>query len=216
MIPDLPANPLSIELSLSHRRLWWHIEPQDEDPEPWEISADVWEPNPCPANLRHVADLSLVATDVAHRRSLLDTVPLGEPIRAFLDEAVDADTRRLHPELDNCLSPGPERFLIVRRVEVTEQWQGHGLAAALLAGSLRMMSKVARCGVAGPTTADFADEAIDEVTAALSSARATGLLERIGFWRWRSAHVIDLRSPTLLAPREDILERWWPDDLGTF
>lgn len=212
MIPDLPANPLSIELTLGHRRLWWHVEEQDEDPEPWDISADVWEPNPCPDGLRHVGDISVVITDVPRRRSLLDTVALGERIHDFLAEAVVGEHRRLHPELDARLCPGPERFVIVRRVEIAEEWQGHGLAGSLLACTLRMLSKTARLAVAGPTKADFADEDLDEMSAEFAGARVTGLLERIGFWRWRGVHVVDLRSDRLLAARQDLLDLWWPDD----
>ncbi|MFF5987591.1 hypothetical protein [Prauserella flavalba] len=211
MIPDLPANPLSIELTLRHRRLWWHTEEQDEDPERWDVSADVWRLDVCPDDLRHVGDMAFAAADLFRDRDLLEAAALGRWVQDFLVEAVALDERRLHPELGEWIGPGPERFVIVRRVEITPDWRGHGMGAALLAGALRAMSRSARLAVCSPAPSDFAGEGVDATGAELDAARAGAALERIGFWRWRGVYVVDLREQALLDARKDLTDRWWPD-----
>ncbi|RBM22470.1 hypothetical protein DI005_06525 [Prauserella sp. PE36] len=211
MIPDLPANPLSVELTLRHRRLWWHTEDQDEDPECWDVSADVWRLDVCPDDQRHVGDIAFMAADLFRDRDLLEAAALGQWVQDFHVQAVSPEEQRLHPELAERIGPGPERFVIVQRVEISEDWRGHGMGAALLAGALRSMARSARLAVCRPAPSDFADKGGDALAAELDTARANAALARIGFWWWRDVQVVDLRARALLDARKD-LTRWWPED----
>ncbi|NKQ55033.1 hypothetical protein HFP15_19305 [Amycolatopsis sp. K13G38] len=211
MVPDLPANPLSIELTLSHRRFWWQIDDEDEQPEQWHASADITLLDPCPDEFRHVGDVSLVIADLTKERNLLDSVVLGEWALEFIAETViDPDKGRLHPELDATLSPGPPRMLILRRVELAEPWRGHGLGTALIASSLRILTPDARIGACRVSPLDFRCSG-DRVSAELASVRAGSMLERVGFRRWNGVHIVDLRNPALLDARMEILDQWWPE-----
>ncbi|GAB3585112.1 hypothetical protein GCM10027445_62130 [Amycolatopsis endophytica] len=211
MVPDLPANPLSIELTLTHRRFWWQIDDEDEQPEQWDASADVSELDVCPDDLRHVGDIALVIADLTKERNLLDSVVLGEWALEFIAETVmDPDQGKLHPELDARISQGPPRMVILRRIDLTEPWRGHGLGAALIASALRILSPNARLAACRVSPLDFTVPGADRITAELSSLRAGAMLESIGFHRWRGVHLVDLRNPTLVDARMDLLDQWWP------
>ncbi|OXM74169.1 MULTISPECIES: hypothetical protein [Amycolatopsis] len=211
MVPDLPANPLSIELELTHRRFWWQIDDEDEQPEQWDVSADVSELDVCPEELRHVGDIALVIADLTKERNLLDSVVLGEWALEFIAETViDPDQGKLHPELDARISQGPPRMVVLRRVELTEPWRGHGLGAALIASALRILSPNARLAACRVSPLDFTLPGADRITAELCSLRAGAMLERIGFQRWRGVHLVDLRNPALVDARMELLDQWWP------
>ncbi|MDQ0377808.1 hypothetical protein [Amycolatopsis thermophila] len=211
MVPDLPANPLSIELTLTHRRFWWRIDDEDEQPEQWDASADVSDLDVCPEDLRHVGNIALVIADLTKERNLLDSVVLGEWALEFIAETViDPDQGKLHPELDARISQGPPRMVILRRIELTEPWRGHGLGAALIAGALRILAPNARLAACRVSPLDFAHPGADRISAELSSLRAGAMLESIGFHRWRGVHLVDLRNPALVDARMDLLEQWWP------
>ncbi|WAL65323.1 hypothetical protein ORV05_31195 [Amycolatopsis cynarae] len=210
MVSELPANPLSIELTLSHRRFWWRIDDEDEQPEVWAVSADVPDRERCPAPARHVGDIRLLLADLTRERNVLDAGALGEWAVEFITETViDPDRGRLHPELDAEITPGPPRMVIVRRVELAVPWRGHGLGGALIAGTLRILAPQARLGACRVSPLDFPGEG-DRMAAELASVRAGVMLERIGFRRWRGVHVIDLHEPALLDARMDLLAQWWP------
>ncbi|MEU0469549.1 MULTISPECIES: hypothetical protein [Amycolatopsis] len=211
MVPDLPANPLSIELELKHRRFWWQIDDEDEQPEQWDARAEVSELDVCPDELRHVGDIALVIADLTKERNLLDSVVLGEWALEFIAETViDPDQGKLHPELDARISQGPPRMVILRRIELTEPWRGHGLGAALIASALRILSPNARLAACRVSPLDFALPGADRITAELSSLRAGAMLESIGFQRWRGVHLVDLRNPALVDARMELLDQWWP------
>jgi GNAT superfamily N-acetyltransferase len=210
VVSDLPANPLSIELTLSHRRFWWRIDDDDEQPEHWTASADVPDREACPPPARHVGDVDLVLADLARERNLLDSGALDEWALEFIAETViDPAEGTLHPELDAELTPGPPRMVILRWIELTEPWRGHGLGAALIAGTLRILAPNARLGACRVSPLDFPCPG-DRMAAELASIRAGALLESIGFRRWRGVHVVDLRESALLDARMDLLTRWWP------
>lgn len=210
MVPALPANPLSIELTISHRRLWWHTAEEDEQPEQWDVSADIWRLGACCDTARHVADINLAVADLSGEQNLLDSVALGEWAMEFIAETVIEPTGRLHHEIERRISPGPPRLVVLRRVVVAEPWRGHGLGAVLIASALRILAPTARLAACRVSPADFHCPGGDRVDAELASLRAGAMLERIGFERWREVHIIDLRRPSLMDAGVDLMRRWWP------
>lgn len=204
---DLPASPLSISLTISHRRLWWQIDDDDHMPERWDVSADVWELGICPDELRHVGDMDIVIADLRRERNLLDSVELGEWALEFIAETViDPAKGLLHPELDAQISSGTARMVILRACALTEPWRGHGLGRSLIAGTLRTLAPRARLAACRVSPLDFADVAPDRVTAELASVRVGLALESIGFHRWRGVHIVDMRNPALLDARMGLFE----------
>lgn len=205
----LPANPLSIELSVSRRRLWWHVADEDDQPERWDVSADIVKLGVCGDAERHVADLHFVAADLSGEQNLLDSMGLGEWALEFIAETIiDPATGRLCHELEQRISPGPPRMVVLRRVEVAEPWRRHGLAWVLIASALRVMAPTARLAACRVSPTDY--ECDDRVLAELESLRAGVMLEKIGFERWHEVHIVDPRNPALVDAGIDLLTRWWP------
>lgn len=206
---ELPANPMSISLAITHRRLWWQTDDDDHMPERWDVSADVWELGVCPDDSRHVGDIELVIADLRRERNLLDSAELGEWALEFIAEiVVDPERGQLRPELDALISEGVARMVVVRDFELAEAWRGHGLGALLIAGALRSLARAARLAACRVAPADFLHATADRVAAELASVRIGAMLEKIGFLRWNGVHVIDLRDPALLDVRLDALDRW--------
>lgn len=204
---QLPANPLSINLKFEHERLWWQTDDEDHMPERWSVSADV-AVTPCAQENRHVADFSLVIADLHRERNLLDAPDLGDWAMEFIAETlIDPAQGRLHPDLDNRITPGVARMVIVRHVVLAPPWQGHGLGGALLAGALRALAPGARLAVARVSPLDFLASSPDKVSAELASIRFGALLERIGFEQWREVHFVDLQHPQLLDARMEMFEQ---------
>lgn len=200
IVRDLPASPLSISLTISHRRLWWQVDDEDHLPERWNVSADVWQLGACPDHLRHVGDISLVIADLRRERNLLDSVDLGEWALEFIAETViDPAQGLLHPELDAQIGPGVARMIVLREWSLTEPWRGHGLGRSLIAGVLRVFAPSARLAACRVSPLDFAAVAPDRVAAELASVRVGASLESIGFRQWRGIHVVDLGDPALLG-----------------
>lgn len=200
----LPATPLAIELTVRHRRPWWRV----EDWEQWQVSADVSSLVPCGEVFRHVADLAIDLVDL--QRCASDNG--GGWAERFVAEAVvDQRTGRLHPELEERAGDGVARVVILRSISVAKSWRGQGLAGVLIAAALRTWAHSARLGVCHVAVEDFADLCPDQVAAKLAVARMVSMLERLGFSRWRGAHVVDLSDPALVDARLAIIGRSWPD-----
>lgn len=210
--PSLPANPLAVELTFTHKRLWWHIDNEREErPEQHHVSADVWGLEVCAEEERHVADIDLVVADLTRVHDLLDAVALGEWVLEFVEDAVvDPAEGRLHRELEAKIQEGPAKMIILRRLVVTEPWQGHRLGPALLAGTLRAFASYARFAACRVAPRDFARQTADETSAELLSARLGAMLESIGFHAWRGIHIVDLQDPALVDARMELLAYWWP------
>ncbi|PZF82959.1 hypothetical protein [Jiangella anatolica] len=136
-----PANPMSVELTVLHRRAWWQGD-DEHRPEAWEVTADVSELDVCPPGLRRVAELSVTVADLRRERAALDAVVLGDWAPAFLD-AVTGDDGGLRAGLE-WVSDGPPRVVVVRRYELMPEWRGHGLGPGLLAGALAAFQPQAR------------------------------------------------------------------------
>jgi GNAT superfamily N-acetyltransferase len=202
----LPANPLSIELTLSHRRFWWQIDDEDEQPEQWTASADVCGQARCPTHLRHVGEISVAIAGLDTPRTILDAVVLGEWAEDFLAAAVSDPTRAgLGPELADKFCPGPPRVVILRRIGLAEPWRGHGLGAGLIASTLRILAPVARFAACQVTLGDVTPPGTEPVAAEFAAARLRAMLERIGFWRWRGVHLVDLHAAALYDARMPFL-----------
>ncbi|NIH82180.1 hypothetical protein [Amycolatopsis viridis] len=210
MVPALPANPLSIELTLTHRRFWWRIDDEDEEPEQWDASADISHLERCRDDLRHVGDIVFAVADLTRKRNLLDSVVLGEWALEFIAETViDPDRGGLHPELDSMISDGPPRLIVLRSIGIEEPWRGHGLGAALTASALRIMAPHARLAVCRVSPQEFRGGGASREAAETTALRAAAKLERAGFRRWRGVHIVDLGSPGSVHPRADVLDQWW-------
>lgn len=204
---DLPANPLSIELTVARRGLRWAVG-EDASPERWQVSADVSELAPCPEVLRHVGDLSVAIAGV--RRDELSR-GTGEPaVDHALEAVADCDGECLHPELEIQIGPGVPRVVILRKVSLARQWRRQGLAEVLIAGTLNALVRQARLAVCRISPADLAGVCPDPVAAELASVRLAGMLERLGFFRWRDLHVVDMKEPALAETRRRFIERWRP------
>ncbi|RIQ22837.1 hypothetical protein [Jiangella rhizosphaerae] len=225
MLSAPPANPMSVELTVQHRRAWW--QPDDElQPEAWEVTADVSELDVCPPGLRHVADLSVTVADLRRGRVALDTLVLGEWAPGFLAAAA-GEGGALRPELEEWVSDGPPRVVVVRRYELMSEWRGHGLGPVLLAGALAAFMPLARLAAVhvpqparpgwppGGTAAGGPDRpltglgrAARQRMAERQRARRIAVLERLGFRLWDGVHVADLRGAELADTRHGPLERW--------
>lgn len=208
---ELPANPMSVELSVTHRMLWWQTVTDDDMPEHWRVSADVWDLDACADEDRHVADVQLAVADLNCDRNLLDSLELGEWTLEFIAETViDLADGTLVPDLDARIGAGPPRMVIVCWFELAERWRGHGLAAPLLASALERFSNSARLAVCRISPADLLHRNPDRVSAELSCVRLGALLERIGFFRWNGVYVVDLKNRELIDASFDPLQRWGP------
>lgn len=216
MSRDLPANPLSIQLTVTHERLWWQVERADEQPERWEVSANIWGMENTEHKARHVGDISLALADLTMERNLIDASVLGDWSMEFI-EALVADPARgtLHPDLEQQVSPGPAHLVVVRRISVTRPWRGYGLGAALTASALLVFARYARLAACYVSPENFADTGHDSVSADLASVRIGRMLESMGFHRWNDAYVVDLRNPSLLETRRRVITQWWPNDEQT-
>lgn len=221
-----PANPMSVELTVVHRRTWWQLEDGD-GPYVWRVSADVSELAACAPETRHVAELSVTVADLRRGRVALDAVVLGEWAPEFL-ASVAADGGCLRPELEEWVGAGPPRVVVVRRYELAPAWRGHGLGPVLLAGALAAFQPVARLaafwvepprrgllqgrglltGQPGPPHSAGLGRAARERVAERLRARRTAVLERLGFRTWDGVHVADLRGAELTDARHGSLERW--------
>ncbi|HJQ46568.1 MAG TPA: hypothetical protein VJ870_09645 [Amycolatopsis sp.] len=197
MQPNLPANPLSIELSFRHERLWWQIDDDDGQPELWRVSAGLWGLDRSVEDARHVATIDLAVAGLTVEPDLFDTAVLGEWAPEFFADAV-IDPDRLQPDLEARIDAGPPRIVVLRRVQLAERWRGHGLGSALIASALRVMASNARFAACQVSP--------DE----LGGVRTARMLERIGFFRWRGVHVVGLRSAALLDVHRRLIDEWWP------
>lgn len=200
MPKEVPANPLAIELSVTHKRLWWQTGRTDEQPERWEVSADIWGVEDADEEERHVGDISLALADLSMRRDINDAAILGDWIIDFIAELVaDPALGELHPDLESRFSPGPPHLVVIRHIEISEPWRGVGLGKVLTASVLRTFARYARLAACYPDPAKLSGGPVGEK------------LEHLGFHRWRDAYVVDLRAPSLEEASTEVIGRWWTE-----
>ncbi|TDD64770.1 hypothetical protein E1262_27155 [Jiangella aurantiaca] len=210
---DLPVNPMSIALTVSHRMLWWQTMDEDDNPAHWRVSADVDPQACCPVEYRHVGDCSLLVADLDPTRNMLDSVELDEWDLEFIGETVlDLADGTLVPALDQQIVEGPPQMVILTHFELAAPWRGHGLAAPLIAATLARFAPTARLAVCRISPARFLAQHADRLAAELASVRLGALLERIGFFLWRDVYVVDLRNDDLTDAGLALLQRWVPQD----
>lgn len=214
MAVEFPANPASIELKVEQRKLWWQAD-QVRLVEDRHVSADIWEPERCRPEHRHVSDLSVTLVQLDRERQLLDSITMGAWVVDFIAEAVDGHAGNLHPQLERRISRGPARMLVVQDFEVSAEWRGQYVGTALLASGLMEFAQAARFAVCRPSLEQLACQYTDRLEAEEALERWTSLLESVGFWEWRGAYVVDLRDRALLGARGKLLDRLVGDDEAT-
>lgn len=203
----LPADPMGIELRVTHQRQWWRTDDDDENPERWYISADIGGADGGRDPARHVGDIAVAMVDLQRDRNLFDSLSDDEWGLEFIAETVlDLAKGRLLPAAEEqvaATADGPERMVILRHLHLAEPWRGQGLGGLLVAGALRTLARGARVAVCRVSPSDFAG---DRLGAELASARMGGMLERIGFRRWHDVHLVGLQDPALLDARMTLFE----------
>ncbi|WP_129670111.1 hypothetical protein [Phytoactinopolyspora endophytica] len=208
---DLPANPLAIELTLANRELWWQTKDTEDRPEYWKVSADVWDLEVCPDEHRHVGDLWLAVAELNPDRCFLDMIEPEQWVLELIAETVlDLASGTLVSELDDQISDGVPRMVILSRFQLDEVWRGFGLAGPLIASTLERFSNTARLGVCHVSPAYFMQECPDRISAELTCVRLGELLGRVGFHLWKDVHVVDLRDRALIDAGLEPLQRWGP------
>jgi GNAT superfamily N-acetyltransferase len=208
---QLPANPLSIELTMTSQDLWWQTKDDTDGLEYWQVSADVWELDPCPPERRHVGLFRLAVAELNSEQNMLDALAVGEWLFEYIAETVlNLSDGRLLPELDAQVSAGVERMVILCGFELEEAWRGHGLAAPLIGATLARFSETARLAVCRVSPADFNDECPDRISAELTCLRLGALLERIGFFLWKGVYVVDLKDRALADAGIALFRQWGP------
>ncbi|NEE03927.1 N-acetyltransferase [Phytoactinopolyspora halotolerans] len=210
----LPANPLSIELSITNSALWWQAGDDDDVLEHWEVSADVWDYEACSPRHRHVGGMSLVVADLDRDRNLLDEIePEQGPLEYIAESVIDLADGVLVPELDTCITPGVPRMVIIRWFELAPEWRGHGLAGPLIAAALDRFARTARLAVCRIAPSCLPIGSVDPVAAEFACTRLSDLLESVGFFHWKGVHVVDLNDPTLRDASLGLVRQWAPDRL---
>ncbi|NED98337.1 hypothetical protein G1H11_23840 [Phytoactinopolyspora alkaliphila] len=203
---------MTIELTIAQRRLWWHGDEHSPAPEDWHVSADIWALSAHPPGDRHVGDLSLTVAALGREPHALDTMALSEWALAFLNEAHAAEAGTLPPDLD-WVTPGPERIVVVRQLEVAPGWRGLSAGATLLASALSAFVPSARLAIAQESAAAPSD-VHDAEAAAITAARWATLLRRTGFRERGSVHVLDLHDPALSTARRAMIDGAMNDGAG--
>jgi hypothetical protein len=199
-MPDPPADPLNVVLTVAERGWAWRVVPQMRC---WHASADV--EGDCDERVRHVGD-------VAAWMVWPDPVRVDPPPAALeyvLATVFEPTTGQLHPELDQLISPsnGVTAVLIITEWELTPPWRGMDLAGLMLSATVerwRSQVRLAVCRIS-PTRVHMR-----QAEAAASTVRAAAILDRYGWQRWRGLHVIDTRSDVLVDATFDVMQRGEP------
>ncbi|HET8602251.1 MAG TPA: hypothetical protein VFL99_18145 [Segeticoccus sp.] len=149
--------------------------------EQWQVTASV--PGADGAD-RPVGTLSVMALDLVACEDpwgALDSS--NEDIAHIGDVVFDEMTGQLSPELDARLAKTGERVLVIDRVELEPEWQGHGLAALLLAETLERMRGGVRAAVCLPAPLHRAGEAQADYDTSLQ--RMQQVWREVGFEQFR-------------------------------
>jgi len=187
-----PADPWSIDLTYRHDQRWWFD--ANDEPEIWEISADVHDDSGTHVE-SHVADMRIVLIDVLDTRDPFGVLDGEDADLGLIAEAIfDPASGRLDPELDAQLEPLGNRILILSTVRLTPEWRGFGLGTLLAGTAIKKMSAGARAAVCYPAPLDDAGDLEHRI----ARAKLSEVWARLGFAHFRDGvHVLDLNLATL-------------------
>jgi hypothetical protein len=197
-----PADPWLIELTYHHQQRWWFT--SNDEPETWEISADVADPDHThPA--AHVGDLEIVLLDLDHTRNPFDVLDGDDATLGRIAEILfDPATGQLDPVLDAQLEPLGSRLLILKTARLIPAWRGFGLGVLLAGTAIKKLSGGVRFAVCDPAPlpdldADEHEVEEDPVEQAVVSATLSEVWGQLGFEDYRDSgvHVLDLNLVTL-------------------
>jgi hypothetical protein len=203
---------MSIELTMATTQVWWQARQRQEDrPEHWKVSADVWASVACEPQHRHVGDFQLAVVNVNANRHPLDPMELGGWAVEFMEHGLpDGPEDAIFAKRGAQVKGRDPKVAFLRGFKLAGGWQGHGLAGPLIAATLDRFSGIAQLGVCRVSGADFIDDSPGRTSAELTCTRVQALLEEIGFYRWREVHVLDLRTWDMSAADLWRLDRWAP------
>lgn len=196
-----PTDAWRIDLTYRHRQRWWFT--GDDEPEAWEVSADVFDDSGT-HRLSHVGGIEVVRVDLDQTRSpfgVLDgeDAELGRIAEVIFDPA----SGQLDPTLDAQLEPLGSRLLILKSVRLTPAWQGFGLGVLLAGIAIKTLSGGVRAAVCDPMPLPDPQDAdidvdADPVEREVAVAVLSEVWTQLGFEHFRDGvHVLDLNLVTL-------------------
>jgi hypothetical protein len=203
-----PDDPWNITLTYRHDQRWWSG--TDEEPESWQVSADVLDDSGTHVE-SHVGDMNIV---------LVDACETGDPFALLDGESADlghiagtlfdAGTGQLDPDLDEQLEPIGSRILILNSARLTAGWRGFGLGVLLAGTAIKKLSGGVRAAVCYP--APISEPGDEEQDGPAAREQAIAALSRVwaqlGFEHFRDGvHVIDLSLVTLDESLRRLRER---------
>jgi hypothetical protein len=159
-VSNPPANPMSIELTMATTQVWWQARQRQEDrPEHWKVSADVWASVACEPQHRHVGDFELAVVNVNANRHPLDPMELGGWAVEFMEHGLpDGPEDAIFAKRGAQVKGRDPKVAFLRGFKLAGGWQGHGLAGPLIAATLDRFSGIAQLGVCRVSGADFIDD----------------------------------------------------------
>lgn len=206
---------MSVELTMSQRQYAWSLAYDQGRVGHWEVSADAWHLESHRPECRHAGDISLVLASFDADRSVLGLMEIGPWVAEFAASAiVDPDTGVLVPELEDRITPGPARMLVLCAFELTEAWRGFGLAVPLVSGALAHFARSARMAVCRLSVTELLRWYPDHASAEQARVGLARLLARMGFVEWRGVYVADLNDPALSEVRRAAVREWLPPGGG--
>jgi hypothetical protein len=172
----LPASVSDIELRLSVRRRLARDSPQGI--ERWTAEAT------CPAG--PVGELHVLLLDLTQCRDPWGALDSSNDDLALMGDVVfDMNTGQLAELLDSSLQRVGQRVLVLDRVELVPQWQGHNVAALLTAETIDQLRTGVRVAVCLPAPLERGPDESDE-DYERSVERMKGVWSQVGFRPFRS------------------------------
>lgn len=173
---ELPAAVSDIELRLSTRRRLGRDSPQGI--ERWTVEAST------PRG--RVGELHVLVLDLAQCRDPWGALDSSNDELAHIGDVLfDMNTGQLAESLDSALPRGGQRVLVLDRVELAPQWQGHNVAALLAAETIDELRTGVRVAVCLPAPLEPEPDQSDE-DAERAVERMKRVWSQVGFRPFRS------------------------------
>lgn len=192
----LPGDPQTIELRYTHRH--GLFDTSLDEPEFWNVTADIYGDDDEPAPGGHVGNLELVRVDpyrLADAALVLDShdADLG----LIATTVLDGRSGGLNGDLQARLEPHGSDLLILHGIELKAGWRGHGLGVLLAGLAIQRLSGGCQAAVCYPAPLDR-DENSDSDPWDKAAARLATVSGTLGFRHFRNGvHVLDLAMVTL-------------------